>query len=104
MTSLTGIVGYGSCVPTFRIKAEEIARVWGEEPERIIKGLGVKEKSVPGLDEDAASLAVEAARNALSVADIEPSKLGAVYVGSESHPYAVKPTASIVADAIGATP
>ncbi len=104
MTSLTGIVGYGSCVPTFRIKAEEIARVWGEEPERIIKGLGVKEKSVPGLDEDAASLAVEAARNALSVADIEPSKLGAVYVGSESHPYAVKPTATIVAEAIGATP
>ncbi|MFH1285359.1 MAG: hydroxymethylglutaryl-CoA synthase, partial [Candidatus Micrarchaeota archaeon] len=30
--------------------------------------------------------------------------IGAVYVGSESHPYAVKPTASIVAEAIGATP
>ena len=103
MTS-TGIVGYGAYVPPYRIKAEEIARVWGEEPERIIKGLGVKEKSVPGLDEDAATLAVEAARNALGVANIESSRIKAVYVGSESHPYAVKPTATMVAEAIGATP
>ncbi|VVB56775.1 Hydroxymethylglutaryl-CoA synthase [uncultured archaeon] len=103
MTS-TGIVGYGAYVPPYRIKAEEIARVWGEEPERIIKGLGVKEKSVPGLDEDAATLAVEASRNAIGVAGIEPSKIKAVYVGSESHPYAVKPTATMVAEAIGSTP
>ncbi|MDG6221380.1 MAG: hydroxymethylglutaryl-CoA synthase, partial [Candidatus Thermoplasmatota archaeon] len=30
--------------------------------------------------------------------------IGAVYVGSESHPYAVKPTSGIVGEAIGATP
>ncbi|MCL6089322.1 MAG: hydroxymethylglutaryl-CoA synthase [Candidatus Marsarchaeota archaeon] len=103
MTS-TGIVGFGAYVPPYRIKAEEIARVWGEEPQRIVKGLGVQEKSVPGLDEDAASLAVEAARNALSVARLDGSRVQAVYVGSESHPYAVKPTATMVAEAIGATP
>jgi hydroxymethylglutaryl-CoA synthase len=100
----TGIVGYGAYVPPYRIKAEEIARVWGEEAQRIVKGLGVMEKSVPGLDEDAASLAVEAARNALGVARLDGSRVQAVYVGSESHPYAVKPTATIVAEAIGATP
>ncbi|MCX8198329.1 MAG: hydroxymethylglutaryl-CoA synthase [Candidatus Micrarchaeota archaeon] len=99
-----GIVGYGACVPKYRIKADEIARVWGEEPERIKKGLGILEKSVPDVDEDAATLAVEAARNALAFAGIDPASIGAVYVGSESHPYAVKPTATIVAEAIGATP
>jgi len=99
-----GIVGYGSCVPKYRIKAGEIARVWGEEAERITKGLGINEKSVPDVDEDAATLAVEATRNALSLGKISPKGIGAVYVGSESHPYAVKPTATIVAEAIGATP
>lgn len=104
ISSPVGIVGYGTCVPKYRIKADEIARVWGEEPERIKKGLGVFEKSVPDVDEDAATLAVEASRNALAMAGIDPATLGAVYVGSESHPYAVKPTATIVAEALGATP
>ena len=30
--------------------------------------------------------------------------MGAVYVGSESHPYAVKPSGTVVAEAVGATP
>ncbi|MFH2106351.1 MAG: hydroxymethylglutaryl-CoA synthase [Candidatus Micrarchaeota archaeon] len=101
---MAGIIGYGVHVPTYRIKTEEIARVWGEERERIEKGLGIIEKAVGGIDEDAATLGVEAARNALKRAQIDPQKIGALYVGSESHPYAVKPTATIVAEAIGATP
>jgi hydroxymethylglutaryl-CoA synthase len=36
--------------------------------------------------------------------DIDPTDIGAIYVGSESHPYAVKPTATIVAEAIGSAP
>lgn len=99
-----GIVGYGAYVPYYRIKTAEIARVWGEEPERIEKGLGIKEKALGGIDEDAATISVEAARNAIARARINPKKIGAVYVGSESHPYAVKPTATIVAQAVGATP
>ncbi|MEM0438148.1 MAG: hydroxymethylglutaryl-CoA synthase [Candidatus Micrarchaeia archaeon] len=99
-----GIVGYGVDIPIYRIKAGEIARVWGEEEKRIVEGLGLSEKSVPGLDEDAATLAVNAARRAVRHAGIDPQKIGAIYVGSESHPYAVKPTATIVAEAISATP
>jgi len=101
---MSGIIGYGSYVPVYRIKASEIARVWGEETERIEKGLGIFEKAVGGVDEDAATISVEAARNALARANIEPTKIGAVYVGSESHPYAVKPTATVVAEALGAVP
>ncbi len=101
---MAGIVGYGGYVPRYRVTAKEIASVWNEDGDRISSGLGVKEKSVPGLDEDTATMSVEAAKNALKVADIEPERIGAVYIGSESHPYAVKSSAAIVAEAIGAVP
>ncbi|MFH1307049.1 MAG: hydroxymethylglutaryl-CoA synthase [Candidatus Micrarchaeota archaeon] len=104
MTNPSGIIGYGAYVPKFRIKPDEIAKIWGEEAERIKKGLVIEEKSVPDLDEDAATMAVESSKNAIDVAAIDAEKIGAVYVGSESHPYAVKPTATILAEAIGATP
>jgi len=100
---VAGIVGYGAYVPKFRIKVEEIAKVWGEDAESIKSGLGITEKSVPGIDEDSATIAVEAARRAVRHAGIDAKEIGAVYVGSESPPYAVKPTASIVVEAINAS-
>jgi hydroxymethylglutaryl-CoA synthase len=96
----TGIVGYGSYIPQYRIPAREIARVWtGKDG-----GVPITEKAVPGPDEDTLTISLEAARNALVRAQIDPKKIGAVWIGSESHPYAVKPTSTIVAEAIGATP
>ncbi len=95
-----GIIGYGAYVPMYRLPASEVAKVWkGGEG-----GLPVKEKAVAGLDEDVITMSIEAARNALARAGIEPNQLRAVWVGSESHPYAVKPSSTIVAEAIGATP
>jgi hydroxymethylglutaryl-CoA synthase len=101
---MVGIITYGVHIPRYRIKVDEIARVWGANGKEISGGLGVFEKSVPDMDEDAATIAVEAARNALLRRKIDPEESGAVYVGRESHPYAVKPTACTVGEAIGATP
>jgi hydroxymethylglutaryl-CoA synthase len=95
-----GLVGYGAYVPRFRLPASEVARVWTEGA----GALPIKEKAVPGLDEDVATMSVEAARNALARAGIAPTEIRAVWVGSESHPYAVKPTSTIVAEALGAVP
>jgi hydroxymethylglutaryl-CoA synthase len=95
-----GIVGYGAYVPRYRLPAREVARVWtGGEG-----GLPIKEKAVPGLDEDVITMSIEASRNALARAGISAEALRAVWVGSESHPYAVKPTSTIVAEAIGVSP
>ncbi|WP_456475682.1 hydroxymethylglutaryl-CoA synthase [Candidatus Pyrohabitans sp.] len=99
-----GITGYGVYIPRYRIKVEEIARVWGSNARVIKSSLKIGEKAVPSLDEDAVTIAVEAARNALKRAQVEGEQIGAIYVGSESHPYVVKPTATIVAEAIEATP
>jgi len=94
-----GIIGYGAYVPQYRLPAAEVARLWGASDE----GLPIKEKSVPGLDEDTITMSIEAARNALARAGTDARSLRAVWVGSESHPYAVKPSSTIVAEAIGAS-
>ncbi len=101
---MVGIVGYGAHIPRHRIKVEEIAKVWGADAPSYKKGLLLREKSVPTPDVDTITLSVEATRNALRRAQINPKDIGAVYVGSESHPYAVKPSGTTVAEAIGAVP
>ena len=59
---------------------------------------------VPAIDEDAVTIAVQAAKYALQRARIDPQDIGAVYIGSESHPYAVKPSGTILVDALGIGP
>lgn len=95
-----GIVGYGAYLPRYRLPGSEVDRIWTEG----MSGSPIQEKAVPGPDEDTATMSIEAARNALLRAGISPNTLRAVWVGSESHPYAVKPTSTIVAEAIGAVP
>ena len=99
-TAPVGIVGYGAYIPRYRLPAIEVARVWTGGR----GALPIQEKAVPGLDEDVITMSIEAARNAMKRAQIDASDLRAVWVGSESHPYAVKPTSTLVAEAIGAVP
>ncbi|MEM3873579.1 MAG: hydroxymethylglutaryl-CoA synthase [Candidatus Bathyarchaeia archaeon] len=77
-----GIVGYGVYTSKFRIREGGI------------------ERSVPFIDEDAITAAVEAGKLALIHSGVDSSLVGKVYVGSESNPYAVKPIASKVAQVL----
>lgn len=94
-----GIIGYGAYIPRYRLPGTEVSRIWKGEP---LPG-PVKEKAVAGIDEDVITMSIEAARNAITRAGIDPQQLRAVWVGSESHPYAVKPSGTVVAEAIGAS-
>ncbi|HPH96081.1 MAG TPA: hydroxymethylglutaryl-CoA synthase [Anaerolineaceae bacterium] len=94
-----GFTGYGAYVPRYRLPNSEVARIWTDA-----KGGPVKEKAVTGPDEDVITMSIEAARNAIARAGISPLLLRAVWIGSESHPYAVKPSSTVVAEAIGASP
>jgi hydroxymethylglutaryl-CoA synthase len=96
-----GLMGYGAYIPRYRLPAVEVERIWTDGQ----GGTPIREKAVPGVDEDVATMSIEAARNAMARAgDVNPALIRAVWVGSESHPYAVKPTSTIVAETIGATP
>ncbi len=96
-----GIIGYGAYVPRYRLPAREVARIWTGGK---VSGLPIKEKAVPGLDEDVITMSIEAARNAMKRAQVDPAEIRAVWIGSESHPYAVKPSSTIIAEVIGAAP
>ena len=96
---MTGIVGYGTYIPKYRLKLSEIAQVWGKDVNEIC-GLQ-DEKAVPSFDEDSVTMAVEAAKKAIAMAGINASSLQSIYFGSESHPYAVNPSSTILGEYLG---
>jgi 3-hydroxy-3-methylglutaryl CoA synthase len=86
---MIGISRYGSYIPLYRLDRARIAQAWGgKQP----KG----EIAVANYDEDALTLAIDAAMGCLG----EPSApCGGVYFASTSSPYGEKQAASIVATA-----
>jgi hydroxymethylglutaryl-CoA synthase len=89
------IRGYGAYIPRYRLPTSEVARIWkGGGP-----GGPNLEKSVASMDEDTATMAIEVANYAVRMAGVK--ELGAIFVGTESKPYAVKPTSTVVAQALG---
>lgn len=104
----SAILGFGVCIPTRVISVEEIASAYDQDPAAIKSGLGVKQKTVPEEGQDTFTLAFEAGRQALELAEercnLKATQISAVYVGSESHPYAVKPTSGMVASALNVDP
>lgn len=98
---MNGIISYGTYIPKYRLKISSIAQFWKKNSVEIEKGLGLSEKSVAVLDEDATTLAIEAALIAIESGKIPLADIKALAVGSESHPYAVKPTSTIVGEILG---
>ena len=99
----TAIHAFGRYIPSARITAQAIATHWNRGTEQA-SGLGIIEKSVPERDEDTFTLAWEAARQAIAMSDVTPQEIQACFVGSESHPYAVKPTSAMLVSALSLNP
>lgn len=98
---MVGIVSYGSYVPRYRIRVADIARAWKKDADEVSRSLGLTDKSVPGFDEDAVTIAIEAATSCLSGFSGNRDDVDVLFVGSESHPYAVNPTSTIVGELLG---
>lgn len=93
--ALLGISGYGVYIPLYRIKLKEIATAWKEDTQ--LSG----EKSVAYFDENVLTLAYNACRNAIKHADIKPSEINALYLGTVSSPYIEASLAAPLANALG---
>lgn len=111
-----GIVAYGASLPTQAVLLSSIEKAQGRECGLASNSLQVEQKTVPEIDEDTITLATTAAQQALErlasitkqkevVASgkksVPRSQVGALFIGSESHPYAVKPSGTVVAQALG---
>lgn len=98
---MVGIISYGIYIPKKRIKIAEIAQKWGKNAQQVENSLGIKQKSVSAPDEDSVTLAVEAGQEAFKKTQVRPALIEAIFVGSESHPYAVNPTSTIIGEVLG---
>jgi 3-hydroxy-3-methylglutaryl CoA synthase len=92
-----GITGYGAYVPRLRIDRALIAEAhkWMAPG---LKGQAKGSRAFTSWDEDAITMAVEAARDALTGADV--NSLKAIYLASTTLPYADLQNSAIVAGAI----
>ena len=86
---MAGILRYGSYVPHCRL------------PRSALRGRGAGERAVAGFDEDATSMAVEAAREA--VRGLAPTPADVLFA-STSHPYAEKLNAAVIHAALDLPP
>lgn len=97
-----GLIAYGAAIPKQKVLTSTISQSQGKD-EGIAKSLGVLSKTVPSIDEDTITLATMAGQIALNrllqnggVKD----EIATLFIGSESHPYAVKPSGTIVKEAL----
>jgi len=91
---MADIHGYGTAVPYYRIKIEEINRAWNRSG-------GRGEKAVPAPDEDVVTLCVKAARRALAHSETEARNIGVIYACSVSTGYGEHTVAGSIALALG---
>jgi len=106
-----GLVSFGSALPDLNIDISEIEKSQRKRVGSISKSLYIEQKTAPNIDEDTVTLSVQAGLEALMRWEYSSEVLfkgkhkkqdiGALFIGSESHPYAVKPTGTIVKQALG---
>lgn len=102
---MAGIVGYGAFIPFTRIKVEEILKVWRNTTlEKMKDVLRVSERAVLQPNEDTITLAVAAAKGAIEQSGIDRTKIDALFLGTCTNPYDSRPSATVVAEAIGVVP
>lgn len=96
-----GIVAYGTSIPSNCILTTKIEDAQNKTGSGIGQALRIKQKTVPDIDQDTITLATDAGLQALERFSANKKEINNIFIGSESHPYAVNPSGSVVAQALG---
>lgn len=95
-----GIISHGAYVPKLRLQRTAIAAAIGWAAPGV-RGFAKGQRSVANWDEDAVTMAVEAARDCLQ--GFDRTKLGNVMLASTTMPFADRSNSGIVVDALNLT-
>ncbi len=97
------IVGWGMAVPETTMTNNDIAALVDTTDEWIVTRTGIKERRIADERESTTTLACEAAKNALEIADVLPKDLDLIIVATSTSENVFPSTASLVQDFLGAS-
>lgn len=95
------ILGFGHHQPARILTNDELSTMVDTNDEWITTRTGIKTRRIAGPDDTVTSMAIEAGRNAIADAGLEPSDIGLVIVASTTHRDRAPYTAGRVAAALG---
>ncbi len=97
------IVGWGKYTPQRVLTNDDLSRMVDTSDEWIVTRTGIRERRIAGENETTATMAVQAARQALEGAGIGPEKVDLIIVATATPDYLFPSTACLVQDALGAS-
>lgn len=97
------ITGWGMYAPQRVLTNDDLAKMVDTNDEWIASRTGIRERRIAADDETATTLAVNASRDALAVAGVDPLDVDLVIVGTCSPDYPLPSTGVLVARELGAT-
>ncbi|UCD77500.1 MAG: hydroxymethylglutaryl-CoA synthase [Desulfobacterales bacterium] len=99
---MAGISGFGVYVPKRRLRLQDCPAIRGNFFSADEQGeIGMRRRAVLASDEDTNTLTIMAAKAAIAAAGSPREALGALYLGTRTDPYATRPSATFLAEALG---
>jgi 3-oxoacyl-[acyl-carrier-protein] synthase-3 len=103
MTTNALITGWGMYAPSHVMTNDDLARLVDTNDEWIVTRTGIRERRIAADDETTTMLSVNAGRDALAVAGLDPAELDLVIVATCTPDYPLPATSVLVASELGAT-
>ena len=101
MTRRSVLLGTGSALPRREVTNAEMARMVDTSDEWIVERTGIRSRHICGEDENTATLATAAARQAIAAAGIDPASIELIVLATATPNQTFPATATIVQDALG---